>query len=251
MNKHQVPFARLQKTKRTLCFLFIIFSSSFGLFAQTIAFTTGTSFPYGLYASKDFNQTSAGMAINGQAYSLLLEDNRKARTVSPFVQFTHNTNQIDQNALNDVYKYIGVNAGYRGAQAFKPWAQTLLLGGARFSYFGENYELFAKTGIGMGWLSTYGYNIYSDTLGFIKFNPLKVNTLSLLGGFGMYLYGKKNISVTLGYDFFYANADYGYEKFTTGGNPIRASVAVKVKPPLQLGNFYLGFRLNLNRQEKK
>ncbi len=251
MNKHQVPFARLQKTKRTLCFLLIIFFAKLPSIAQTISFGTGTTFPYGLYASKDFNQTSAGLATKGQAYTLILEDNRKPRTVYPFIQFTHNTNPIDQNALNDVYKYIGVNAGYRGAQAFKPWAQTLLMGGARFSYVVENYELFAKTGVGMGWLSTYGYNIYSDSLGFIKFNPLKVNTLTLMGGFGMHLYGKNNISLTLGYDFFYANADYGYEKFTALGNPLRAAVAVKVKPPLQLGNLYVGFRLNLARPQKK
>lgn len=100
MNKHQVPFARLQKTKRTLCFLLIIFFAKLPSIAQTISFGTGTTFPYGLYASKDFNQTSAGLATKGQAYTLVLEDNRKARTVNPFIQFTYNTNSIDQNALN-------------------------------------------------------------------------------------------------------------------------------------------------------
>ncbi|MDZ4668526.1 MAG: hypothetical protein SGJ00_11685 [bacterium] len=215
-------------------------------FSQSISINLGPSQPYGLYASKDFIQTSAGIATKGFAVSVLLEDNRKAKLISPFIQITSNNNPIDQDALDRVYKFLK----YQSAQATKPWNQTTLMGGGKINYYNNNFDLFAKAGVGLGWMSTYSYNLY-DTIGVIKFNTLKVNALVLTAGLGANIYLKENVSVCLGYDFFYAKNNFGYEKYTNGNGPIKAAVAVEVKPDFQMGHFYAGIKFQLTDSRKK
>ncbi|MCG9881565.1 MAG: hypothetical protein MH472_13280, partial [Bacteroidia bacterium] len=73
--------ARLKKTTAYLCFIYIFLFTSFRLQAQSISVSFGSSQPYGLYASKDVYNTSAGMANTGRSIGLMLEDNRKANLI--------------------------------------------------------------------------------------------------------------------------------------------------------------------------
>lgn len=247
MENKKITAARLQKTMASLGFVLLFLLTNLSSFSQSISIFAGPSQPYGLYASKDFNRTSAGMANKGTAISLVIEDNRNAKMFSPFIQITHNNNPIDEAALDKVYQYLK----YQSAQAFKPWNQTMLMGGGKVNYYGNNFDLFAKGAVGLGWMGTYGYNIYSDSIGLIKFNPLKVNALVLSAGVGANIYFKENVSLTLGYDFFYAKNNFGYEKYSNGAGPIKASVAVEVKPDFQIGHFYVGLKLHLKDPRKK
>lgn len=215
--------------------------------AQHITLAVGKSLPYGLYSSTDYLQTSPGMAMPGMALSVTGEDGRFSKYIWPYLQFTYNTNPIDQNAIDEVYKLLK----YRGAQVYRPWTQLLLMGGAKFTYQSERYELYAKTGIAMGWMSTYGYNIYSDSVGIIKFNSLSQNALTLMAGIGASVYVLPNVSLCAGYDFYYARPNFGYEKYTNALGAVRAAVAVEVKPALTLGNLYAGVRFQLPRNKFK
>lgn len=247
MEIKKITAARLQKTMASLGFVLLFLLTNLSSFSQSISIFAGPSQPYGLYASKDFNRTSAGMANKGTAISLVIEDNRNAKVFSPFIQITHNNNPIDEAALDKVYHYLK----YQNAQAFKPWNQTMLMGGGKVNYYGNNFDLFAKGAVGLGWMGTYGYNIYSDSIGLIKFNPLKVNALVLSAGVGANIYFKENVSLTLGYDFFYAKNNFGYEKYSNGAGPVKATVAVEVKPDFQIGHFYVGLKLHLKDPRKK
>jgi hypothetical protein len=246
MDNKKNCLARLQKTMASIGILLLFLLTASPSFSQSVSINLGPSQPYGLYASKDFTQTSAGMATKGFAVSVLLEDNRKAKLINPFIQVTVNNNSIDQEALDKVYKFLN----YQNTQATKPWNQTTLMGGGKINYFNNNFDLFAKGAIGLGWMSTYGYNLY-DSVGVIKFNVLKVNALVLNGGVGANVYLKENVSFTIGYDYFYAKNNFGYEKYTNGNGPVKAAVAVEVKPDFQLGHFYMGLKLQLSNPRKK
>ena len=247
MENKKITAARLQKTMASFGFVLLFLLTNLSSFSQSISIFAGPSQPYGLYASKDFNRTSAGMANKGTAISLIIEDNRNAKVISPYIQITHNNNPIDDDALDKVYQFLK----YQNAQAFKPWNQTMLMGGGKVNYYGNNFDLFAKGAVGLGWMSTYGYNIYSDSIGLVKFNPLKVNALVLSAGLGANIYFKENVSLTLGYDFFYAKNNFGYEKYSNGAGPVKATVAIEVKPDFQIGHFYVGLKLHLKDPRKK
>lgn len=247
MEIKKITAARLQKTMASSGFVLLFLLTNISSFSQSISISAGPSNPYGLYASKDFNRTSAGMANKGTTISILLEDNRNARLFNPFVQVTHNNNPIDDAALEKIYVLLK----YQNAQAFKPWNQTILMGGGKFNYYSNNFDLFAKGSVGLGWMQTYGYNIYTDSSGLIKFNPLKVNALVLSSGVGANVYVKENVSFTFGYDFFYAKNNFGYEKYSNGAGPVKAQVAVEVKPDFLIGNFYMGIKLQLKDPRKK
>jgi len=226
MTNPKYRFTNLHKTNSLIVLVILFLFVNKLTFSQSISIMAGPSQPYGLYASKDFTRTSAGMANRGTAISILIEDNKNPRLFTPYIQITHNNNPIDPLALDKVYQFLK----YDNAQAFKPWNQTMLLGGGKVNYFGSNFDLFAKAAIGLGWMSTYGYNIYSDSLGLIKFNPLKVNAFVLSAGVGANFYLRENISFTLGYDYFYAKNNFGYEKYTNNNGTVKANVAVEVKP---------------------
>jgi hypothetical protein len=236
---------RLQKSRATICFVLLYLLNHNVSFSQSISFCGGPSLPYGLYASKDFTKLSPGMANTGYAISIVADDNSKPRMVNTFIQFSHNNNKIDEHALTNIYKFI--DPGYKSAQAYKSWSQNILILGGRFNYFAYNFNLYAKVGIGMGWFSSYGYNLYSDSLGVVKFNVLNDNALTFMAGVGSNIYLRQGLSAVLGYDFFYAEANYGYEKFTNNNGNLKAAVAAEVKPSLLLGNFYFGLRFQLKK----
>jgi hypothetical protein len=247
MTNPKYRFTNLHKTNSLIVFVVLFLFVNKLTFSQSITIMAGSSQPYGLYASKDFTKTSPGMANRGSTISILLEDNRNPKLFSSFIQITHNNNPIDYLALDKVYQFLK----YENAQVFKSWDQTMLMGGAKVNYFGNNFDLFAKGAAGLGWMSTFGYNIYSDSLGLVKFNPLKVNALVLSAGVGANLYLRENISLSFGYDFFYAKNNFGYEKYSNSNGPVKASVAVEVKPDFQTGNFYVGLKLHLKDPRKK
>lgn len=239
-------FARLKKTMAYLCFISIFLFNSVSLLAQSISVSFGSSQPYGLYASKDVYNTSAGMANVGRAIGVMIEDNRKANLIHPYLQWVNNTNAVDQSALEKIYQF-----NYRTVQTFANWTQNMLFGGVKFNYYDESFDLFAKTGLGFGWMRTHGYNIYTDSIGVIKFNPLKVNALVLQGGLGANVYVKKNVSLCFGYDFLFAQNNFGYEQYSNANGPLVAALAVEVKPDFMVGNFYAGLKFQLSGIRKK
>ncbi|MFY8189988.1 MAG: hypothetical protein ACOVK9_03405 [Bacteroidia bacterium] len=238
--------ARLKKTMASLGFIFIFLHTIKPVYAQSVSAYLGSSIPYGLYGSKDIYNTSAGMALNGRSISLLIEDDRSQKKFQPYIQWMYNTNDVDENVLTKIYQY-----NYRTIQAFQAWSQNILLGGAKANYFGESFNLFVKGGLGFGWMRTHGFNIYTDSSGVIKFNPLQVNAFVLIAGLGTNIYLKQNLSLSLGYDFLFAKNNFGYEKYSNANGPVPAAVAVEVKPDFMIGNFYLGLKFNLGSSRKK
>ena len=225
-------------------FAFILFSSK--VFSQSIGVYIGSSIPYGLYASKDIYNTYSGMALQGKNASILIEDNRKVKKIDPYLQFIHNANEVDEEALIKIYQF-----NYRTVQVFESWRQNILLAGAKASYFAESFDLFLKGGLGFGWMKTHGYNIYSDSLGVIKFNPLRVNTLVLQAGIGANIYIKQHVALCVGYDLLYAKNNFGYEKYSNLNGPIPAALKVEVKPDFMVGNFYTGLKFNIGSSRRK
>lgn len=238
--------ARLKKTTASLGFIFIFLCLLNKLNAQSVSAYIGSSIPYGLYGSKDVFNTSAGMALIGRSVGVLVEDNRKAKRVHPYLQFINNSNAVDENALIKIYQYDNSTI-----QTFESWSQNILLGGAKYNYFGESFNLFAKGGLGFGWMKSHAYNIYTDSSGVIKFNQLQTNTLVFQGGCGASIYLKQNLSFTFGYDFLFARNNFGFEKYSNAAGPVTALVPLEVKPDFKVGNFYLGFKFDLGKAIKK
>ena len=229
----------------------IIFFANYSVsMAQSVSISAGPSLPYDIYGSADFTKSAPGMAKTGYTVSVIFDDNRKGRIFSPFIQYTYNNNKIDEAAADKFYKFI--DPAIKGFQAFKPWNQSIILIGPRYNYFGENFDLFVKGGIGMGWLSTFGYNVLHDSIGVIKYNILNVNALAYSVGLGTHIYVNTSVSLCLGYEYYYARANYGYEKYSDiNGKTILSTVPVKVDVPLNYGNFYLGLRFLLKRNLEK
>jgi hypothetical protein len=238
--------ARLKKTIASGVFIFIFIHFSAPVYPQSVGVYFGSSIPYGLYGSKDVYNTYAGMAIGGRSISISVEDNRKQKMLQPYLQYVNNTNEVDEAALIKIYQF-----NYRTVQVFEPWRQNILLAGAKASYFQESFDLFVKGGLGFGWMQTHGYNIYSDSIGVIKFNPLRVNTLVFQGGIGANIYIKQHVSLSLGYDFLFAQNNFGYEKYSNVNGPIPAALQVEVKPNFMLGNYYCGLIFHLGSNRKK
>ncbi|MCG9881410.1 MAG: hypothetical protein MH472_12495, partial [Bacteroidia bacterium] len=170
----------------------------------------------------------------------------KANLIHPYIQWINNSNPADEEALEKIYQF-----NYRTIQTFANWTQNMLFGGAKFNHYNESFDLFAKTGLGFGWMRSYGYNIYTDSLGVIKFNPLQVNAVVIQMGVGANVYVKQNLSFCLGYDFLYAKNNFGYEQYSNANGPITAALAVEVKPDFMVGNFYAGLKFHLSGIRKK
>ncbi len=217
--------------------------------AQTISFLGGLSVPGGLYASKDFTQKDCGLALPGYHVTVIFDDNRKGRAISPFIQYTFNTNKMDEGASQKItYAYDTLS---RGVQSIKPWTQNFILIGPRYNYYGNDFDLYAKAGIGMGWLSTYAYNIYYDSIGTLKNKGLSANALVFSLGIGANIYINSGVSVCLGYEYFYAQPDYGIEKLEDVFGRVVAKASAKFQTPFQSANFYAGLRFQLKRNVEK
>ncbi len=236
----------LQKTKSLISFVFLFFAAALITKAQTVNFAAGPSIPYGAYRSSNLQLEAPGMAKLGYQVSVLVENNTKGKRISPYVQFTNNNNKIDQDVLIKYYRSTGI-------QVFQNWKQNLLMAGAKFNFFAPSYDLFFKAGVGMAWMNSFGYSIIlSDTTVkpnkdyFVNYNVLKSNSLAYNTGIGANFYLRNGVSLSVGYDFYYANGNYGYEKYTDQyGNVISAQRKVKNDIPLSVGTFSFGVKLLL------
>ncbi|MDP1728065.1 MAG: hypothetical protein Q8M15_14865 [Bacteroidota bacterium] len=247
--KKGIP-ASLQKTFALICFTLYFFLNTSLTKAQTLTVISGPSIPHGLYASTDFTNRAPGLAKLGYHVSLIFEANSKGRTISPFVQYTFNCNQMNEEAAYNFYKFI--DDKNKSVQAYKPWNQSILLIGPKFNFFAENFDLNIKAGIGMAWISTFGYTILQDSFnlvnGFSKYNILKASTIAYSIGIGTNLYLNRSVSLSLGYEYFYANAHFGKEKYTDYFGRIKLSNdPVFVEIPFQTSVFYIGIRLQLKK----
>ncbi|MCF8254284.1 MAG: hypothetical protein K9H61_01650 [Bacteroidia bacterium] len=250
MYKTLVQPTRLQKTIAANCFVLIFLFLSNPTIAQTIAFSGGISLPSGLYGSRDFTNKDAGLAKTGYALNIIFEDNRKNRIVNPFLQFTHNTNTIDQDAVE---KYVRVlNPTIIGLQTYKPWTQNLLMAGAKFNYFNSNYTLFAKLGVGLAWNRTFGYAYYDTLSGYdiIKRKVASENSLAINLGFGTNIYLNDKVSLVLSYDYFNSQPNFGKPAYVdASGNNIGSSESYE--SPFQTSTITLGLCFQLNRVYQK
>ncbi len=212
--KRETP-ANLRKTFALIFFTTYLLLVSMLANAQTITFAGGPSIPTGLYGSSDLTQDPPGLALTGYHCTIILEENRKSRLISPFIQFTYNANKINDDVSIQFYKVLDpANVGFN---SFKPWSQSLLLAGPKFQYFGNCYDIYLKGGIGIGWLSTFGYTLLTShtiivpgdtvpkrTLEISKYNVLKDNSICYSVGLGTNIYLNECLSVCFGYEIFYA-----------------------------------------------
>jgi hypothetical protein len=252
MEIKKITAARLQKTNRVICFVFVFLLLVLKLNAQSISFSSGISIPSGLYGSQDFTQKDCGIAKTGYTLNIIFENNRKNRVINPILQYTFNSNPMDQDAIE---KYIGVlSPNFLGLQTYKPWSQHLLLTGIKANYYFNNFSLFTKFSGGMGWISSFGYSYY-DTATFpgidiIKRKVATVNSLVLNVGIGGNVMLQENIALNFGYDLFYAKANFGKPAYVdAGGNQIGLSETYS--PTFQTASIYLGLTFNLRRNYLK
>ena len=254
--KKGIP-ASLQKTFALICFtVFFLLNASLSS-AQTLTFLGGISLPSGLYASKDFTKASEiGLALPGYNFSLIFDDNRKGKIISPFIQYTFNSNKMDGEAFEKFEKAYSSNC--KGLQASKPWNQSLIMIGPRLNFYGDNFDMFVKGSLGIGWLASYEYNIYYDTImqytgvnAMTKNIRLKANVLVFSFGLGTDIHVNQSVSACLGYEFFYARPEYGFEKLANRFGTVILTGQTKFAPPFQTSVFYAGLRFHLKRNLKK
>ncbi|MBC7382382.1 MAG: hypothetical protein H7296_05215 [Bacteroidia bacterium] len=241
----------LQKTSTVICFTFSFFIVASISNAQTLTFLGGVSLPTSLYANTDFTLEAPGTAKTGYMVSGVFDYNQRSRIINPFIQFSFNSNNINDEAWDKYYHSIAPK--YTALIAFSPWTQNIILLGPRFNYFGDNFDMFLKAGLGMAWLKSYGYTL-TDTAAkiSIKYNVLSTNALAFSFGLGSNIYINSGLSICIGYEFLYANADYGYEKYTdSNGNIIPAKLKVKNDIALSTGTFYAGLRFHMKRNKEK
>ncbi|OYU96017.1 MAG: hypothetical protein CFE21_06290 [Bacteroidetes bacterium B1(2017)] len=250
MNQTFLSATRLQKTNRLICFVSVFLLLGIKINAQTLSIASGISIPSGLYSSKDFTQKDCGLAKTGYSINLVFEDNRKTRAINPIIQYTFNSNPLDQDAIE---KYVKVlDPKVIGLQSYKPWSQHLLMIGAKANYYNSNYTLFAKASAGLGWLSTFGYTYYDTLSGYdiIKRKVANENSLVMSIGVGGNVMIFENIDLNFGYDFFYSKSNFGKPSYVdSSGKPIGTSESYS--PPFQTASIYLGLSFHLRGAYQK
>ncbi len=264
MSIKKESLANLIKTSALICFTAYLLLNSLLSGAQTLTVTGAYSIPLGNYGSKDATimDSQYGLAKPGSALSIIFDLNKKHSWINPFIQYTYNANKMDEVAAASIAKRA--DPTFVEIQAIRPWRQNAILAGPRFNYYGSAYELFAKAGIGMGWLSTYSYNLYYDSLvlsygkfyglnAVLKNQGLKAFSLVYSVGVGSNININHSISLCLGYEFYYSSPDYGIEvlKDINNINIVQGSTAnpknISFKIPFLVSTFYCGLRFNLDQ----
>lgn len=245
--KLEIEYARIQKY--LLCMGLILLYSVYNnnSQAQSLMLGGGLSLPQGIYSSKDFSQVNAGIAVNGYSLQVTVEDNRLNRVVIPVIQYTYNQNGIDASAIEQYLVILDPNVS--GVQMYAPYQQHLLMGAAKFAYHQKGYSLFAKTGVGIGWMKSFGYNYYDSTsFGLIKRKTASTQALVLCVGLGSRIYLSETISLIGGFDYYYAKQDFGKATYVdAAGNSI--GFGEVYAPDFKTSNVYMGICFLLNQKK--
>jgi hypothetical protein len=224
--------------------LFILFNSS--LKAQSITFYSGPSVPYGLFASNDITKKEAGFAKTGYHFSVLLEDLRKARLISPYVQVMYNQNKIDEEPLE---KYLMANnKQIQGYDATAPWRQGVAMAGAKVNLFKSGYDLYAKAGIGFGTFNAISSIQYYDSLLVLVRNPAKTNAAAASLGAGFNIYLSPSLTLSSGVDMLYAKPNYGKVSFSDGAGNVIAITNTDEIIPIHIMQWYVGLKFYLEKK---
>lgn len=224
--------------------LFILFNST--LTGQSITFSSGPSVPYGMFATNDITKKEAGFAKTGYHFSVLLEDLRKARMVSPYVQVIYNQNKIDEEPLE---KYLMANNNQiQGYDATAPWHQWLGMAGAKVNLYKPGYDLFAKAGIGFGTFNAIKSIQYYDSLLVLVRNPAKTNAAAASLGAGFNIYLSQSLTLSSGVDMLYAKPNYGKVSFSDGAGNVVAITNTDEIIPIHVLQWYIGIRFYLGKK---